>query len=239
MKYDWDVVVIGGGPAGSTVARYAAEGGAKVLVIDRRKTIGTPLQCGELVPTNSELKRLCPDTPDIEELFCIPEEAISKRTNAIGLVTPSGKRLEYPFEGNILNRTIHDKKLVEKAQTYGAQFLTGSRVNNIKEETVILNNKKRIRAKVIVGCGGPNDPLRKKFWKEKSMNIAVSFILMNGEFGNRVDLFFGSMAPGGYAWVIPKKEGANIGIGIQNRFSGGKSLNYIAEKFFRNFIKYS
>ena len=88
MKYDWDVVVIGGGPAGSTVARYAAEGGAKVLVIDRRKTIGTPLQCGELVPTNSELKRLCPDTPDIEELFCIPEEAISKRTNAIGLVTP-------------------------------------------------------------------------------------------------------------------------------------------------------
>ena len=54
----WDAIIIGGGPAGSTVARYAAEGGAKVLVIDRRKKIGTPLQCGELVPTNEELNRL-------------------------------------------------------------------------------------------------------------------------------------------------------------------------------------
>ena len=47
-----DVIVIGGGPAGSTVARYAAAGGADVLVIDGRDPIGSPLQCGELVPSN-------------------------------------------------------------------------------------------------------------------------------------------------------------------------------------------
>ncbi|MEE3192687.1 MAG: FAD-dependent oxidoreductase, partial [Candidatus Thermoplasmatota archaeon] len=45
---EWDAVIIGGGPAGATVARYAAEGGARVLVIDRRLVIGEPLQCGEL-----------------------------------------------------------------------------------------------------------------------------------------------------------------------------------------------
>ena len=50
MDYDWDAIIIGGGPAGSTVARYAAEGGVKVLVIDRRKEIGTPLQCALLPP---------------------------------------------------------------------------------------------------------------------------------------------------------------------------------------------
>ena len=52
QKFEREVIVIGGGPAGSTVARYAAEGGADVLVIDRRDPIGTPLQCGELVPSN-------------------------------------------------------------------------------------------------------------------------------------------------------------------------------------------
>ena len=67
------------------------------------------------------------------------------------------------------------------------------------------------------------------------MNIAVNFVLMEGDFEDRVDLYFGSTAPGGYAWIIPKKGGANIGIGIQTRFSKGKSLNSIADDFFRRF----
>ncbi|MCK5868362.1 MAG: FAD-dependent oxidoreductase, partial [Candidatus Thalassarchaeum sp.] len=52
IRTDWDAIVIGGGPAGSTTARYIAESGADVLVIDGRDPIGSPLQCGELVPTN-------------------------------------------------------------------------------------------------------------------------------------------------------------------------------------------
>jgi len=235
MDDTWDAIIIGGGPAGSTVARYAAEGGAKVLVIDRRKEIGTPLQCGELVPTNKELRRLCPSVPDIDELFQTPKEAISKRSSEMVLVTPSGKKLIYPFEGQILHRPVHDQKLVDLAKENGAQYLTESRVNDISDNTVFLNNGEKINAHIIVGCGGPHDPLRKKFWNEKSLNIAVNFVLMEGDFENRVKLFFGSTAPGGYAWMIPKKGGANIGIGIQTRFSKGKSLNSMADEFFRKF----
>ena len=44
LATEWEVIVIGGGPAGATVARYVAEGGRNVLVIDGRDPIGSPLQ---------------------------------------------------------------------------------------------------------------------------------------------------------------------------------------------------
>ena len=91
----WDLIIIGGGPAGSTTARYAAEGGLKVLVVDGRDPIGSPLQCGELVPTNEEMSRLCPDVPEMDDLFRTPDHAVSKIIKKMRLVPPNGKGLEY------------------------------------------------------------------------------------------------------------------------------------------------
>ena len=227
----WDVIVIGGGPAGSTTARYVAEGGKKVLVIDGRDSIGSPLQCGELVPTNDEMRRLCPNVPDIDDLLQTPEEAISRRTSEMHIVPPSGKPLKYPFDGLMLNRVIHDEWLVKLASTKGAEFMTGSRVEEIKENTVILRDGRRLKAEVIVGAGGHNDPLRRSHWEESSLKIPIKFVLMDGDFGDAVELHFGSMAPGGYAWVFPKEGGANIGLGIQRELSKGSSLNSLADQF--------
>ena len=114
-SYDHQLIVIGGGPAGSTVARYAAEGGVDVLVIDRREPIGTPLQCGELVPTNDEMRRLCPDVPDMDDLFKTPSHAISRHSTKMHLLPPSGKPLKFDFDGYVLNRVAHDEFLVELA----------------------------------------------------------------------------------------------------------------------------
>ena len=83
-----DVVIIGGGPAGSTTALYLARRGVDVLVIDGRDPIGTPLQCGELVPSNEEMARLCPKVPDIDDLFQTPDHAICRRIPEMHLVTP-------------------------------------------------------------------------------------------------------------------------------------------------------
>ncbi|MEM4264944.1 MAG: NAD(P)/FAD-dependent oxidoreductase, partial [Thermoplasmata archaeon] len=39
-----------------------------------------------------------------------------------------------------------------------------------------------------------------------------------GAFENTVKMYFGTIAPGGYAWMIPKKSGATVGLGIQRKF---------------------
>ena len=226
-----DVIIIGGGPAGSTVARYAAEGGADVLVIDGRDPIGTPLQCGELVPSNDEMRRLCPDVPDMDDLFQTPKEAISRISTKMHVVPPSGKPLKYDFEGLVLNRVAHDEALVELAKKAGAKYLVNHHVKSVEGNTVLLRNGEKKSAKIIVGAGGHNDPLRRDYWNEKSLKIPVKFVLMEGDYGEAVELHFGSMAPGGYAWMFPKSSGANIGLGIQRSFSKGKTMNQYADDF--------
>ena len=226
-----DVIIIGGGPAGSTVARYAAEGGADVLVIDGRDPIGTPLQCGELVPSNDEMRRLCPDVPDMDDLFQTPKEAISRISTKMHVVPPSGKPLKYDFEGLVLNRVAHDEALVELAKKAGAKYLVDHHVKSVEGNTVLLRNGEKKSAKIIVGAGGHNDPLRRDYWNEKSLKIPVKFVLMEGDYGEAVELHFGSMAPGGYAWMFPKSSGANVGLGIQRSFAKGKTMNQYADEF--------
>ncbi len=230
-RTDWDAIVIGGGPAGSTTARYIAEGGADVLVIDGRDPIGSPLQCGELVPSNDEMRRLCPDVPEIDDLLRTPDSAVSIRTNEMRLVPPSGKPLCYDFEGIVLDRVAHDEALVALAESSGAHYLVASRVESVEGETVCLRDGSEYTARVIIGAGGHNDPLRKSEWEAKSLNIPVKFVLMSGEFEDALELHFGSVAPGGYAWKFPKQGGANIGLGIQTSLARGKSLNEYSEEF--------
>ena len=229
--FDRDVIVIGGGPAGSTVARYAANGGADVLVIDGRDPIGTPLQCGELVPSNDEMRRLCPRVPNMDDLFQTPAAAISRHSKKMHLVPPSGKPLKFDFDGYVLNRVAHDEFLVELAKNSGAEFLINSRVEKVEGNRVVLRNGDSYSAKIIVDAGGHNGPIRRDYWNEKSTKIPVKFALVEGDFGNAVELHFGSMAPGGYAWMFPKENGANIGLGIQRSFAKGRSLNQYTEEF--------
>jgi digeranylgeranylglycerophospholipid reductase len=47
MDRDVDVLVIGAGPTGATAAKFAALGGARTLLIEKRAEIGTPVRCGE------------------------------------------------------------------------------------------------------------------------------------------------------------------------------------------------
>jgi digeranylgeranylglycerophospholipid reductase len=226
-----DVIVIGGGPAGSTVARYAAANGADVLVIDGRDPIGTPLQCGELVPSNEEMRRLCPNVPEMDDLFQTPEAAISRRSTKMHIVPPSGKAMKFDFEGLVLNRVAHDEALVDMAKENGAKYLVDSHVTKVEGNTVFLRNGSTYTSKIIVGAGGHNDPLRRDHWDESSLKIPVKFVLMDGNFGDAVELHFGSMAPGGYAWMFPKSSGANIGLGIQRSFAKGRSLNEYTDEF--------
>ena len=130
-----------------------------------------------------------------------------------------------------LNRVAHDENLVELAKQSGADYLIDSMVEKVEGNQVLLKNGDSYSAKVIVDAGGHNGPIRRDYWNEKSVKIPVKFVLMDGDFGEAVELHFGSMAPGGYAWMFPKSKGANIGLGIQRSFAKGRNLNQYTDDF--------
>src|SRR3989337_1696061 len=53
MTSNYDIIVVGGGPAGATTARYAAQGGVRVLIVDKKSELGTPVQCSGGVSANA------------------------------------------------------------------------------------------------------------------------------------------------------------------------------------------
>jgi digeranylgeranylglycerophospholipid reductase len=49
MKTEYDIIVVGAGPAGSMAARFAAEKGVSVLMLEKDRDVGYPVRCGEAI----------------------------------------------------------------------------------------------------------------------------------------------------------------------------------------------
>jgi digeranylgeranylglycerophospholipid reductase len=122
MKYDHDVIVIGGGPAGSSFARVAAQEGLDVLVVDKRKEIGVPVRCGEGLG-NTELLR-----QDLE----MPRQCYSTKIVGAKVIAPSGKEIVWKSpetSGWVLERKVFDMALRARGRKgrKGAHLHAGSR----------------------------------------------------------------------------------------------------------------
>lgn len=212
-----DVLIVGAGPAGSTTARFCAGKGIDVLMIDRRAEIGYPVQCGEFLPVAKEMHDIFPGSMGLEELFKVDGSVVAGEVTAIDLISPSGKVYRCPFEGLTLDRRSYDKSLVKLAVERGARLQTQTSLLSIKDG-IAKTTTGDIKAKVIVGADGPRSrTAREAGMRGVSECYPAVTCQADGSFEPVVKMYFGSVAPGGYAWVIPKRKGANVGIGFNSR----------------------
>ena len=113
MMQDFDVIVVGGGPAGATAAYDLAREGRRVMLLDRA---GRIKPCGGAVP------------PRLIRDFAIPDAQIKARINAARAVAPSGKSVTMPIEGGyvgMVDRDDFDEFLRVRAAEAGAERRTG------------------------------------------------------------------------------------------------------------------
>lgn len=228
MPTPYDVVVVGSGPAGGTAARYAARRGLKVAIVDKRKEVGVPVQCGEYVAHNEEVRRIFPTVSGLEDLMEVPYRVREIDTPVIRIWSPRGRRYDIPFQGFTVRRDKMDQGIVAQAVSEGAELLTETTVLRV-DGTEITTNHGSMDAKVVIGADGPRSTVAKSVGLEWPVSAPAMSATADGEFSNATDMFFGNLAPGGYAWIIPKAGCANVGLGTWERFRG--NLRALFDKF--------
>jgi len=231
MKSDYDIIVIGGGPAGSTFARIAAKEGREVLVIDKRKEIGNPVRCGEGLGAKEV----------VDMGLDVPKQAISENILGAKIIAPNGKAITWKEDsgstgGWVLERKIFDKWLCELAVDEGAEIRTYTRATDLVKENGKIagvkikqwgNDEHEIRAPLVVSAEGMEAQIARKagfntVHKLYDVDTCYQYEMKNYDSEKMIELYFGNkIAPRGYVWVFPKKDKrANVGIGI-----GGATVN--------------
>lgn len=243
MAEKYDVIVVGAGPAGSTTAIELARRGLKTLMVERRKVVGVPVQCGELLPTPREMKDLFPNAPRAQRLVDVPKEVIVNRTKIMRLVSPRGQQYDFRLHTNIIDREKFDQHLARRAQDNGAELWTRSRVTRRDPDNTLHivrpDGKVEVRGKVVVGADGPRSLIARSIGNEYTrpdfeLSQTMSYTFTEIETDPTVaEMFFGErVAPGGYAWVIPRgAHEANVGMGLRPYFAK-------PDKPLRNYLQY-
>ncbi|WP_292729272.1 NAD(P)/FAD-dependent oxidoreductase [Methanoculleus sp.] len=211
-----DVLVVGAGPAGSTAARYAAEAGLDVLLIDKRKEIGVPVCCGEFNASLAVLAEALPNAPGLDELFPIDPGLVRRKIRGAVAVSPGGREYEFDLPGYTVDRDAFDRHLADAAVREGA-VLSPDTMFLERDGRRVTTSRGDIEANVVVAADGPLSRVCRSAGMERSAVLAPAITCrVDGEFGDRLRFFFGSsVAPGGYAWVFPKRGCANVGLGVQ------------------------
>jgi digeranylgeranylglycerophospholipid reductase len=216
VKNDFDVIVVGAGPAGSAAALSAAEDGLSVLLLEEHDKIGVPLACAEGLSRST-----------IAGYLDVRPEWIAHELKGSILRDPHGSEftLEYPNVGWILDRKKFDPGIARMAEQKGAVLEKNARASGVEGNQVIVeeNGKtKKYSFKYLVGADGVASKVGTWMGIDTRLSLAEIEICAEYRLSNidikagYAQLLFGSnYAPGGYAWIFPKSgNSANVGLGI-------------------------
>jgi len=235
---EYDIIVIGCGPAGSGAAKTAAERGLNVLVVEKRAEIGAPKRCGEGL-SRSSLKRM-----GIE----FDRKWVRREIIGASVYAPNGKMLRVDYkegpEGWVIERKVFDKYLAEKAAEAGAKILAKTEATDVKRTengiTVVLESqgsKWKAESPLIIAADGVESKIARALGLNTTLSLtdvasSVQFEMTAIDIDpDRIELYFGNeVAPSGYAWIFPKGEKtANVGIGVRKPWAKKSALLYLQD----------
>lgn len=195
---NYDVIIVGAGPIGSTFAYQIAKKGHKVALFDKKKDIGEPLQCAGIIDKK------------ILELNELPEECILNKVRGANIYSPDGNSItvaKEEIEAFVIDRVRYDKYLVKRAVDNGVSLFNPREVTEIDTEKgiVILSDGEQFTAKVIVGADGPNSILSRSMGNSVDYYYGSQYLveIPSVDELDFVNLYMDGEITPGFIWAIP------------------------------------
>ncbi|MES2171566.1 MAG: geranylgeranyl reductase family protein [Actinomycetota bacterium] len=222
-EVEWDLIVVGAGPAGSSAARVAAEHGASVLLLDRA-TFPRYKTCG------GGLIGISIDNVPASVLATVEQRITRVRFTLRGRAA-STHRSRRPFL-SLVQRDRFDQALVDTAVAAGVTFRDGVSVKGIADDAAgvtVTTSEGEFTARTVIGADGAGGRIGRHVGVTPGgVDLALEHDILrpvSGDWSDRVFLDWGP-EPGTYAWMFPKEKALTVGV-IQRRGEPDQTRAYL------------